>query len=427
MRTFHLQATAALVVLAAMGCSTKSSAPSTNEPPIAVSALSRDTAPVVAPADAQALADDNRAFAVDLYETLAADPSFRGKSLFFSPHSISTALAMTYAGARAATATQIASALHFTLQPEKLHPAFDAVDLALSSRGTTSDGPGFVLRVVNSLWGAPQIRFEPSFLDTLAVNYGAGVRLTDFAANPEAARTAINGWVDQQTEDRIKELLPSGSIDPSTVFVLVNAVYFHAGWLVPFEPASTHPATFHSAAGDVQVDMMSQSGELTYAEGDGWQAVEIPYAGRALSMVAVLPTDLGAFEAKLTGAALGSIVGAFQAADVTLSLPKFKIDGGSFSLKAALQARGMTDPFTDAANFSGISTSTPIALRDVYHQAFVAVDEKGTEAAAATAVVGVGLAALNKHATVVLDRPFVFLIRDRQTGAVVFLGRFLGP
>jgi serpin B len=220
--------------------------------------------------------------------------------------------------------------------------------------------------------------------------------------------------------------LPGGSLSPATVFVLVNAVYFHAGWLVPFDPGQTQAATFHAAAGDTQVEMMNQSGELAYAEGDGWQAVEIPYAGRQLSMVAVLPTDLGAFEAKLTGAALGSIVAAIQPAEVTLSLPKFKIDGGSFSLKTALQARGMTDAFEDKADFTGISTSGPIAISDVYHQAFVTVDEKGTEATAATAVVGVALSALTKKATVHFDRPFVVLIRDRQTGAVLFLGRLLG-
>jgi serpin B len=393
---------------------------------MAVSALSRNTAPDVAPGDAQALADGNRAFAADLYGTLAGDPAFHGKNLFFSPHSISTALAMTYAGARAATASQMASALHFTLPEDKLHPALDALDLALASRSGTADGPAFVLRIVNSMWGAPQTKFEPAFLDTLAVDYGAGVRLTDFSADPEAARSTINAWVDQQTEDRIKELLPGGSLSPATVFVLVNAVYFHAGWLVPFDPGQTQAATFHAAAGDTQVEMMNQSGELAYAEGDGWQAVEIPYAGRQLSMVAVLPTDLGAFEAKLTGAALGSIVAAIQPAEVTLSLPKFKIDGGSFSLKTALQARGMTDAFEDKADFTGISTSGPIAISDVYHQAFVTVDEKGTEATAATAVVGVALSALTKKATVHFDRPFVVLIRDRQTGAVLFLGRLLG-
>jgi serpin B len=292
--------------------------------------------------------------------------------------------------------------------------------------GAVVDAPAFTLRIVDSIWGSFQIKFVPAFLDTLAVNYGAGVRLADFAANPEAARSAINGWVDQETEDRIKDLLPVGSIDSNTAFVLVNAVYFHAGWQFPFEAAETLSATFHGAAGDAQVDLMKSDHLIGYAEGDGWQAVDIPYAGSQLSMTAILPADIKAFEAKLSGDQLVGVVGALHPADVNLSIPKFTIAGASFSLKTALQARGMTNAFGDGADFSGITTAQPVQLADVYHQAFVAVDEKGTEAAAATAGFGEFTSATTP-ATIVLDRPFVFFIRDRPTGAVVFLGRLLAP
>jgi serpin B len=402
-----------------------------DEPPIAQSTIARNTQPAVSGADALELRTGDTAFAADLYQTLAKDPAFSGKNLFFSPHSISTALAMTYAGARGNTASQMAGALHFTLPQDRLHPALDALDLALSSRGQGAkgdDGKAFRLRVTNSLWGAPQIPFAEPFLDTLATSYGAGVRLTDFEKDPEAARNTINGWVDGQTEDRIKELLGPGTVQEDTRLVLVNAIYFNAAWATPFDPKVTRAATFHGAAGDVDAQMMSEGAELAYAEGQGWQAVSLPYDGNELSLIAVLPQDLASFEAGFSGAQTGSIVSSMQTAAVNLSLPKFKIEGSSVSLKTALAARGMNDAFMPGvADFSGMTTAEKLSISDVVHQAFVSVDEAGTEAAAATAVEMTGSAAPTKVVDLTFDRPFVFFVRDDATGAVLFLGRVMSP
>ena len=437
MRATHrlfLAASASLAVLA--GCTASSSSPS--EPPspstpsddgtVVASQEARIMQPSVPDADATALRDGNTAFAADLYQTLRSDPDWQGKNVFFSPYSISLALAMAYAGAHGNTETQMASAMHYTLPQAKLHPALDALDLALASRGQGAkgdDGKAFRLRVTNSMWGAPQTTFAPTYLDTIAQNYGAGIRLTDFAANPEAARGTINSWVDKETEDRIKELLPVGSIDQATRLVLVNAIYFNAGWQTPFEKALTRAGTFHGAAGDAPVQLMHQGGELSYAKGAGWQAVSLPYDGNELSFVAVLPDQLASFETAFSADQAATIASSLAPAYAEVELPKFKIEGASFSLKKALVARGMTDAFDDTkADLSGIATSERLHVSDVVHQAFVSVDESGTEAAAATAVISAGTAAHTGDPIVVMfDHPFVFFVRDNATGAILFLGR----
>lgn len=427
-----LFAAVALGSLVLPGCAaeTKSgSSTSKTDGAVAQSSTTRDTTPAVAPADAASLRDGNTAFAVDLYQTLRNDPEAKGKNLFFSPHSISMALAMTYAGARGNTEKEMASAMHYDLPQDRLHPALDALDLALESRGAgekAADGKGFRLHVTNSLWGAPQISFLSPFLDTLATSYGAGIRLTDFAKDPEAARTAINGWVDAQTEDRIKELLPSGTVTTATRFVLVNAIYFNAAWQTPFEASSTKAGTFHGAGGDVTGDMMRTGGSFPYAAGDGYQAIALPYAGGELSFVAVLPSDMSAFEPTFDAKQATYIASSLASVPaVDLTLPKFKIEGKSFSLRAALRSLGMKDAFDDsAADFSAITTTDKLSISDVIHQAFVSVDEKGTEAAAATAVIGVGSsAAPEKVVQLAFDKPFVFFVRDNATGAVLFMGR----
>ena len=429
---FFLAASASIAVLA--GCSASStSSPSdpskpSNDGTVVASQQSRIMQPNVPDADATALRDGNTAFAADLYQVLRADPDWQGKNVFFSPYSISLALAMAYAGAHGTTETQMASAMHYTLPQARLHPALDALDLALASRGQGAkgdDGKAFRLRVTNSMWGAPQTTFAPAYLDTLAQNYGAGVRLTDFAANPEAARGTINTWVDQQTEDRIKELLPVGSIDEATRLVLVNAIYFNAGWLTPFEKELTRASTFHGAAGDASVQLMRQGGELSYAKGAGWQAVSLPYDGNELSFVAVLPDQLASFETAFSAEQAAAIASSLAPTYAEIELPKFKIEGASFSLKKALQARGMTDVFDDAkADLSGITATDRLHVSDVVHQAFVSVDESGTEAAAATAVIAAGTSAHTGDPIVVtFDHPFVFFVRDNATGAILFLGR----
>jgi serpin B len=417
------------VALAAAACSGGGDgSPGTT---VVQSSLARNDAPVVDPADAAELVKDNTTFAFDLYAGVAKGDET--SNLFFSPYSVSIALAMTYAGAADPTAKEMATALDFTLPPEKLHPAFDSLDLALASRAkgqAGATGKPFQLRVVDSLWADASIPFETPFLDTLAVNYGAGMRQVDFVGAAESARAKINSWVSGETENRIQNLLPSGSVDASTRLVLVNAIYFNAGWATKFDPNSTFPGTFHKLdGGTVATSTMSQAGSMGYAEGANYQAVELTYAGNQTSMVFILPRD-GAFsdvEHALTGDFVGSVFTSLQNTSVSLSVPKFIVQGATISLKAQLSALGMADAFTGAANFSGMTTADHLEIGDVLHQAFVKVDEDGTEAAAATAVTVRDAAAIQSNEIVSIDRPFFYVIRDIPTNTVLFAGREMNP
>jgi len=384
---------------------------------MAVSQAVRETAPVVPAGDAIALRDGNAAFAFDLQRALAKSDA----NLAFSPYSISLALAMTYAGARGTTATEIASTLHFGLPAAQLHPAFDAVDLAITSRGPVT--------IATSLWGSPTIAYEAPFLDTLATSYGSGVRLTDFFS-PEPARAEINRWVSDQTEEKIVDLLPDGSISSKTKLVLVDAIHFKAAWQNRFTAALTAPGMFHAARGDVRTPMMSREATLAYAAGEGYEAVALPYEGGAFSMLAIVPDDLAAFEAKLDAATWEQIGSSLHQQSVVVTLPKVKINGGSIALTDTLKARGMPTAFSNLADFSAM-TSAPVYIDNVFHEAFVAIDEDGSEAAAATAVVvdvdGSIVPNAPNPIAVTLDRPFVFAIRDDATGAILFLGHIVTP
>ena len=378
----------------------------------------------LSPADAapSELAAGNSAFALDLYRMLYSPDD----NLFYSPCSISVALAMTYAGARGQTAQQMAEVMHYTLSQEELHAAFNALDQALASRVESGDDEAFRLHIANSIWGQQGVAFLEPFLDTLAENYGAGLRLVDFAQS-EAARQLINGWVSDQTAARIPELLPERAVDAETALVLANAVYFKAAWLHPFSESATTDAPFSLLDGsEVSVPMMSQIAELGYAQAPGLQLIELPYAGDELSMVVLLP-DEGEFEdlaQSLDAQRLEQWMGRLQRQSVALTLPKFTFDAG-FELRDALMAMGMVDAFGDA-DFSGMDGTKELFIDQVYHKAFVAVDEAGTEAAAATAVV-VGRKAPMVEQRISVDRPFVFLIRDVETGAILFLGQVVNP
>jgi serpin B len=422
---------AALLATSLAACGNRvTSSPGAGTVDVARSSLARDAAPNVPAADRAALVTSNTAFAIDLYDAIARQPGSAGQSLFFSPYSVSLALAMTYAGAHGKTATQIASTLRFTLPPERLHPAFDWLDLQLGTRGANAQvhtGVPFRLHVANSLWGERTMTFAAPFLDTLAMSYGAGVQLVDFVGDPDGARVAINGWVSDRTESKIHDLLARGTLDALTRFVIVNAIYFSAAWAAPFDAKNTRDATFHRLDGGTErASMMNEVADMPYAEGNGWQAVAIPYDGGELSMLVVLPAEgtFGAFESKLEAGELTSIAGALGEAQVTLSLPKFQQQPDAVSLRDRLKELGMSDPFDpDRADLSGVTTSVPIYITDVIHKAFVTIDEKGTEAAAATAVIGGTTSIATKRAIVVVDRPFVFAIRDDATGTLLFLGR----
>lgn len=404
------------------GAACSSSAPGPAE---IKSDLPRNMNPSVTDAELAQLVAGNTTFAADLYRDVRDEPG----NLFMSPHSISTALAMTYAGAGGNTATQMASALDFTLPQPALHAALGKLDLVLASRAAAAKGDTipFKLKTANSIWGQEGKEFLAPFLDTLAVNYGAGLHVLDFARDPDTSRDVINTWVEDETNDRIKDLLPEGSITSDTRLVLTNAIYFSAAWSDPFDAAETADRPFHLAGGQtVQVPSLHQSSDTyRYGEGTGFRAAELPYDGEQLSMVVVVPDDLAAFEAGLDATVFSQITSSLQPRLVELTLPKFKFEA-PLDLKETLQALGMTDAFTSAADFSGMDGTRNLVITDVLHKGFVAIDEKGTEAAAATAVI-VGDTSAPEPATLVADKPFVFFIRDIPTGAILFVGRVVDP
>jgi serpin B len=389
----------------------------------------RVTSPDVSPGDQALLVEGNSAFAFELYQALKETDG----NLFYSPFSISLALAMTYAGARGETAQQMTDTLQFILDQDELHPAFNWLSAELAGRGQGAqgkDGEGFRLNIANAIWGRKGAAFLPAFLDVLAENYGAGLRTLDFINQAEQSRLAINDWVSDQTNGRIKDLIPEGTINEFTRLVLTNAIYFNAAWKYPFQKQATTNGPFYLLDGDqVTVPMMEQTESFGYASGDGYQAIELPYDGDELSMVVLLPTsdNFGAFEAALQARQVDDIIGNLTTARVTLRVPRFEFES-EFGLKDTLAEMGMPDAFSPAeADFSGMTGDRTTFIWDVIHKAFVSVDEAGTEAAAATEVHMKDSAILEPDVEVTLDHPFIFLIRDIQTGTILFVGRVLNP
>lgn len=395
--------------------------------------MARDDTPDVPDADLASLVEGNSDFAFELYRSLSGNEG----NLFFSPHSISTALAMAYAGARGETERQMADTLRFHLPQDRLHPAFNALDVSVDPPGPADASEEFRLNVANSAWGQTGFGFLPDYLDALSVNYGEEVRPVDFRNDAEAARSRINEWVAGETEDRILDLIPSGAIGEFTRLVLANAIYFKAAWLNTFDENATVERPFHLLDGTWRdVPMMRQRSNLRYASGDGYQAVELPYAGGEVAMTALVP-DRGRFrefEESLSGSSLEAILEGLDRKLVLLSMPRFETES-AFSLSDTLADMGMPDAFSEqAADFSGMDGRSCqsrgdicLLISDVLHKAFVAVDEEGTEAAAATAVIISTTRAVEEPEPVELtiDRPFMFIIHHLETGAVLFLGRVL--
>jgi len=395
----------------------------------------RVSAPQVPPADLESLAEGNRAFALDLYRALGQD-----ENLFFSPYSISLALSMTYGGARGETEQQMAQALQFALPQDRLHPAFNEVDQQLAarkdleegSRGRGTDGKGFRLHIVNDLWGQQNYPFRSEYLDLLATHYGAGLRLLDFIKDPESARKIINDYVAEQTEQRIRDLIPAGAVNDLTRLVLTNAIYFNAAWQYPFEPGLTETGAFTRLDGSqVDVSMMRMPVQtLAYQSGEGYQAVALPYENNSLVMWLLVPDEgsFAAFEASLDPAQLEHIVSQADSAGVLVRMPRFQMEG-EFSLGNTLKQLGMPAAFDPVqANFTGISDEDDLSISDVVHKSFVKVDEAGTEAAAATAVIMRATGApVVETIVLTIDRPFIFLIYDQPTQTVLFMGRVLEP
>jgi len=388
----------------------------------------RITFPDVSLSEQTLLVEGNSAFAFELYQVLKGNEG----NLFYSPYSISLALAMTYAGARGETAEQMATTLQFMLDQDSLHPAFNWLDAELTSRGEGAqgkDGEGFRLNIVNAIWGQKDYPFLSDFLDVLAENYGAGLRILDFITETEKSRLTINNWVSDQTEGRIEDLIPQGAIGTLTRLVLTNAIYFNAAWEYPFDENVTADEPFYLLdGGQVLVPMMKQTESFGYTQGEGYQAVELQYDGGELSMVILLPApgNFEAFEERLQAQQVSDIISSLQPTEVTLTMPKFEFDS-DFSLKDTLAEMGMPIAFSSAADFSGMTDNRELFISDVVHKAFVAVDEAGTEAAAATAVIMELTAVPEPPVEVTLNHPFIFLIRDIEMGAVLFIGRVLNP
>jgi serpin B len=424
----------ALVVVA--GCSSGSGgAPTTLPVPqatpgsdgVALAAVDAARLPTT-PSDASESGAAVNAFGLDLYRRLAADDP--GANLVLSPASIALALAMARAGARGTTADEMDAVLH-GFGSDATAGWIAALDTSMLAANETVDlGDGtpaeIVLRSVNAPFAQDGLALEEAYLRALAERFAAGLRLVDYAGNPEGSRGVINGWVAEQTEQRIPELLAEGTITPDTRLALVNAIYLNAPWAIPFDPGATADAPFATADGStMDVPMMRRDGSMAYAEGAGWRAVDLPYLGDRLAMLVVVPDDLARFEAGLDGATLDEIVGALESRQVSLALPAFGTES-ALMLDDALQALGMRAAF-DAADFSGITREAALFIAAVVHQANIDVDERGTEAAAATAVVMAESAAPVPDVELRVDRPFLFALRDLATGAVVFLGRVTAP
>ncbi len=376
--------------------------------------------------DAATVARDGNAFALELYGQLAR----RDGNLFFSPYSLSSALGMTYAGARGKTAQDMARTLHFSLPADRLAAAQGELGRAL--RG--GKGRPYQLTVANALWAQRGFSFLPAFTQATQAHYGAGLHQVDFRGATEAARQTINRWVENETQQKIQDLLPDGVLDPDTRLVLTNAIYFKAAWANPFPARATKPEDFALASGKrVAVPMMHQVKRYGVVETDTFQVLDLPYQQHDLSMVIVLPrraNGLPAVEREATAERLRELLNKRRPAEVVLSLPKFKMTR-QFQLKDVLSGMGMASAFGRTADFSGMSTEDRLHIQDVIHKAFIDVDEKGTEAAAATAVVvGVRTAALPGQAERVVfraDHPFLFVIRENRTGVILFAGRVENP
>lgn len=423
---------AILIILILTGCSQHISIlPAGSNSQVLESKLPRVKVDDIPSADIVTLAAGNTAFSLDLYHQLK---SLSG-NLFFSPYSISSALAMTYAGAEGKTAEEMAAVFHFLMEEDKLHPAFNALDQYLkdlAKQEVPNDvGEVFQLNIANAIWGQKDFHFESNYLDTLAANYGAGLRLLDYVQEPEESRLIINAWVSDQTKERIQDLIPQGAIDSDTRLVLSNAIYFKATWLEPFEESLTEDRVFHGLdSEDFFVPMMSLSSDVSfpYYQGDGFQAVDLPYLSGQTSMLVLVP-DQGnfyEFEAGLNMALLNQAIGELTYRPMYLSFPKFEFES-EIGLAQTLAEMGMPTAFSDGADFSGMTNTKDLFISDVFHKAFVSVDEEGTEAAAATAVVMKMTAAPENPLRLNVDRPFLFLIRDHQTNSILFLGRVVEP
>lgn len=373
-----------------------------------------------------AIAEHNNQFAFDLYKKVILQ---KDKNVFFSPFSISTALAMTYAGANATTADEMQEALHFEANTSVFHGRYHAYLERLES----SAKDNIELNIANRLWGEKNFEFKKDFIEINKSAYASPLSSVNFIEQPKASRNRINKWVEQQTKDRIKDLLAPGMITTDTRLVLTNAIYFKADWLHSFSKSSTRSRAFNLSDQSVKdTDFMHQQRVMGYIETSKYKSVRLPYSGDKQSMIVVLPkqhTDLEKIETSLNQKVIDEVLKA-RPTLVELALPKFKITE-PLGLSSFLKQMGINQAFDVSADFSKMSTEGDLFISDVVHKAFIEIDESGTEAAAATAVVmslestSVTPAPIPKQ--FIADHPFVFFIVDNETEAILFMGRIMDP
>ncbi len=378
----------------------------------------------------EAVAEGNTAFAIELYAQLT---KAKNDNLFFSPYSISTALAMTYIGAKGKTATQMAQVLNFPDSKTKLHPIF----FRLQKQVNDAAHDDIELKVANAIWSQQKHSFVKDFKDSLQKYYQANLQKADFKTAHEPVRQKINAWVEKQTNDKIKNLIKKGVLNRLTRMVLVNAIYFKGNWVTPFDSSDTKNTPFWTTAADsVEVPMMNQKHWFGYMENTDLQLLELPYdaannseAGNDLSMLVLLPRErdgLAKLEKLLNPQNLAKWLLSLRHQKVKVFLPKFKINTG-FELSKTLTSMGMPNAFGNKADFSGMDGTKNLYLTSVVHQAFVDVNEKGTEAAAATGVIVGTRSIAPPSPTFRADHPFIFLIRHNLSGSILFIGRIVNP
>jgi len=368
-----------------------------------------------------AVVNANNQFALELYSKLNEENA--GKNIFFSPYSISVALAMTYEGARGQTAEEMQSVLHFPADPEVRRPAFARIYNQINKGGKK-----YKLSTANALWAQKDYPFLDEYFNTVEKYYGGKVTNLDFVGDPENSRITINKWVEAQTNNKIKDLIPEGVIDAATRLVLTNAIYFKGTWFKQFDKKNTVERDFKiSPTNSVKVQMMhldDKKAKFNYTETKDLKILELPYSGGDLSMLILLPKDsIEQLESELTIENLNNWTARLKEEEVSIYLPRFKFETKYFMAKT-LREMGMSSAFGNA-DFSGMTGRRDLYISNVIHQAFVEVNEEGTEAAAATAVVMKEVAIMKKLFNA--DHPFIFIIREKETGNILFLGRVSDP
>jgi serpin B len=395
--------------------------------PFKVLKSSQERAASVASAEEiSVLAGRNNDFAIRLYQELSDSTG----NLIISPYSISLAMAMAYAGAKDETRRQISDVFNFPVSQDELHPLFNALGQTIDSRDKEAkeqDGARLRLDIANQLFAQEGFSILDSFLDILAMYYGSGIGLLDFKGNPDECANLINSWIEEKTEGCIKDVINKGSISPDTRIILVNAIFFYADWEEKFTSSSTSKGEFYPEDKPaVQVDMMHKTSRLSYYSGAECSAVELDYTGGEISMLLVMPENqsISQFESNLSTDGLNEIVSSLDTGKVKLTMPKFKYSSDCMSLKDILTPMGMPTPFSNDADFSGITSEYSLKIGDIFHKAFIEVNEDGTKAAGATVIsLSATCTPPDETVEIIFNRPFIYLIRDKVTGTILFMGR----